>query len=134
MRCRETARSLGMDASCRTPGRFHLAVDADPTHLPGRRLDLLANQRVACLGSAGIMAVIDPRWSTLRLMFRVELVMITLILISAVRARTELDPGKPVSWLLLAAFVGVFVGSVYLCWTMARRLRNSRRSEQEGAT
>jgi hypothetical protein len=79
---------------------------------------------IFCLGSAGIMAVLDPRWSTLRLMFRVELVMITFILISAVRARTELDPGKPLSWLLLVGFVGVFLGSLYLSWTMAHRFRH----------
>jgi hypothetical protein len=77
---------------------------------------------IFCLGSAGIMALIDPRWSTLRLMFRVELVMITLILVSAVRAWAEFDPGRPLSWLLLAGFLAVFVGSVYLSLTMARRL------------
>jgi hypothetical protein len=77
---------------------------------------------IFCLGSAGIMALIDPRWSTLRLMFRVEQVMIILILISAARAWTEFDPGKPLTWLLLAGFVGVLVGSLYLSWTMARRL------------
>lgn len=78
---------------------------------------------IFCLGSAGIMALIDPRWSTLHLMFRVELVMITLILISAVRARTEFDPGKPLTWLLLAGFLFVLIGSLYLNWTMAHRLR-----------
>jgi hypothetical protein len=80
---------------------------------------------IFCLGSAGIMALIDPRWSTLRLMFRVELVMITLILISAVRARSEFDLGKPLTWLLLAGFLVVLAGSLHLSRTMARRIRRS---------
>jgi hypothetical protein len=76
---------------------------------------------IFCLGSAGIVAVIDPRWSTLRLMFRVELVMIGLILVSAARAWREFDPAKPLTWLLLAGFVFVLVGSSYLSWTMGGR-------------
>ena len=91
---------------------------------------------IFCLGSAGIMALIDPRWSTLEVMFRVEIVMITLILISAARAWTEFDPGKALTWLLLAGFVGVLLGSLYLSWTMARRLRSldHPRSEQVEST
>jgi hypothetical protein len=91
---------------------------------------------IFCLGSAGIMALIDPRWSTLRLMFRVEIVMITLILISAARAWPEFDLGKPLTWLLLAGFLFVLVGSLYLSWTMAHRLRSvdPPRPEQVEAT
>ena len=78
---------------------------------------------IFCLGSAGIQALVDPRWSTLRLMLQVETLMVALMLIAAVRARAEFDTSRPVTWLMLSGFVGVLLGSMCLWWTMEMRLR-----------
>jgi hypothetical protein len=73
---------------------------------------------IFCLGSAGIEVVFDPRWSALRLMLQVEALMVTLMLIAAVRARGQFDTGRPVTWLMLGGFVGVLLGSTYLWYSM----------------
>lgn len=54
----------------------------------------------------------DPRWSTLRRMLEVEIVMLGLILLAALRARDEFDSTKPLAWPLLIGFSLVFVASV----------------------
>jgi hypothetical protein len=38
------------------------------------------------LGSAGIGVLVDPRWSSVKLMLQVETLMVTLMLIAALRA------------------------------------------------
>ena len=78
---------------------------------------------IFCLGSAGIAILVDPRWTTLRLMLQVEALMVTLILIGAVRARAEFDAARPLTWLLLSGFVAVLIGSAYLWYAMERRPR-----------
>ena len=78
---------------------------------------------IFCLGSAGIGVLVDPRWSTVRLMLQVETLMVALMLIAAVRARAEFDTGRPVTWLMLGGFVAVLLGSAYLWYTMEMRLR-----------
>ncbi|MEU4295514.1 hypothetical protein AB0E63_45470 [Kribbella sp. NPDC026596] len=50
---------------------------------------------VCCLGSAGVGIWNDARWSTLRQMLEVEIVMVGLILLAALRARDQLDSSKP---------------------------------------
>jgi len=77
---------------------------------------------IFCLGSAGIEVVFDPRWSTLRLMLQVVALMVTLMLIAAVRARGQFDTGRPVTWLMLGGFVSVLLGSTYLWYSMEMRL------------
>ena len=77
---------------------------------------------IFCLGSAGIQVLIDPRWSTVRLMLQVEALMVVFILIGAVRARAEFDTGRPATWLMLSGFVAVLIGSAWLwyrCLAMA---------------
>ena len=56
---------------------------------------------VFCLGGAGVGAMLDPRWSALRLMLQVEVVMLVLILVAAVRARDEMISGRALTWPLL---------------------------------
>lgn len=73
---------------------------------------------IFCLGSAGIGVLVDPRWTTVRLMLQVETLMVTLMLIGAVRARGEFDTGRPLTWLMLGGFVAVILGSAYLWFTM----------------
>jgi hypothetical protein len=76
---------------------------------------------IFCLGSAGISVMADPRWSTVKLMLQVEAVMVTLILVGAVRARGEFDTGRPLTWVMLVGFVAVLVGSAYLWYAVEVR-------------
>ena len=78
---------------------------------------------VFCLGSAGLVVLRDSRWVRLRLMVEVEVVMLTLILVGAVRARADVYTDRPLTWLLLAGFVATLVASVLLWRAMARRER-----------
>lgn len=73
---------------------------------------------IFCLGSAGIAVLVDPRWTTVRLMLQVQTLMVALILIGAVRARGEFYTGRPLTWLMLGGFVAVLLGSTYLYYTM----------------
>ena len=52
---------------------------------------------VFCLGSAGLVVLRDSRWVRLRLMVEVEVVMLTLILVGAVRARADLYADRPLT-------------------------------------
>jgi hypothetical protein len=83
---------------------------------------------IFCLGSAGIAVLVDPRWTTLRLMLQVEAIMIALMLVAALRARSELLAGRPLTWLMLFGFVAVLIGSAYLWFVM--EVRPSRDAER----
>jgi hypothetical protein len=78
---------------------------------------------IFCLGSAGIGVVVDPRWSAVRLMLQVETLMVALMLVAAVRARSELDTGRPLTWLMAVGFVAVLAGSGSLWYAMEVRPR-----------
>ena len=69
---------------------------------------------IFCLGSAGLGVVRDPRWVTVRLMLQVEVLMVALIGVAAVRARDELLTDRPLTWLMLVGFAAVLAGSGYL--------------------
>lgn len=75
---------------------------------------------VLCLGAAGVGALADRRWTSVRLMLQVEVVMVVLMLVAAVRARSQIDTGRPLTWLLLGGFVGLLAGSAYL-WARFER-------------
>jgi hypothetical protein len=78
---------------------------------------------IFCLGVAGLVVLIDSRWSTVRLLFQVEMIMVTLMLVAAFRALPEFDPHKALVWLLGGGFVAVLAGSFYLWVVMAVRSR-----------
>ena len=71
---------------------------------------------VFCLGGAGVGTLVDPRWTSLRLMLQVEVVMLVLILVAAVRARDEMISGRALTWPLLVGLLAMLAGSAYL-WT-----------------
>lgn len=71
---------------------------------------------VFCLGGAGLGAWRDARWSSLRLMLQVEVVMLVLILVAAVRAHDEMASGRDLGWPLLVGALLMLAGSGYL-WT-----------------
>ena len=76
---------------------------------------------VFCLGSAGLVVLRDSRWVRLRLMVEVEVIMLTLMLVGAVRARTDLYTDRPLTWLLLGGFVATLAASLWLWRAMATR-------------
>ena len=78
---------------------------------------------IFCLGSAGLAVLVDPRWTSVKLMLQVEALMVILILIGAVRARAQFDTGRPLTWVLLGGFLAVLLGSGYLWFTMEIRTR-----------
>ena len=55
---------------------------------------------IFCLGCAGLVVFTDPRWSTLKLVLQVEMIMVTLILVAALGAATEFDSHNAMTWLL----------------------------------
>jgi hypothetical protein len=78
---------------------------------------------VFCLGGAGAGTWLDARWTSLRLMLQVEVVMLGLILVAAVRARDEMISGRALTWPLLVGLLLVLVGSGYLWVTYEVRAR-----------
>jgi hypothetical protein len=76
---------------------------------------------VFCLGVAGIAVLADPRWTSVKLMLQVAMLMIALILVAAVRAAPEFDTKQPLTWMLLAGFVVILVGAAYLSYAMGIR-------------
>ncbi len=85
---------------------------------------------IFCLGSAGLGVFADPRWITVRLMLQVEMIMIGLILIAAVRARAEFFTDRPLTWLTLAGFIVVLAGSARLWYS--QRGTEQRGTEERG--
>ena len=73
---------------------------------------------IFCLGSALLIVLPDPRVATLRLMLEVELIMIALIVLAALRARGEFYTDRPLTWILLTGFLAMLAGSAYLSWTL----------------
>ena len=78
---------------------------------------------VFCLGLAGIGAFVDRRWTSARIPVQVALVMLVLIVIAGVRARTELATGNALTWVFVAGFGGLTVAVAALYATMERRSR-----------
>jgi hypothetical protein len=65
-----------------------------------------------CLGSAGLGVLVDDRWSSVRLMRQVQLVMFALILVAVIRARHEFLTDRPLTWVMAAGFAALFVASI----------------------
>jgi len=81
------------------------------------------------LGIASLGVLTDARWTSARLMLRVEVFMLALILVAGARAHAELDASNPMTWLLLVGFLGALVSAVVLSVTMSPR--SDRRRPQE---
>jgi hypothetical protein len=80
---------------------------------------------IFCLGSAGLVVFSDPSWSSVKLLFQVEMIMVALILVAALRAAPEFDPDKALTWVLGGGFVAILVGSLYLWGVMTARARKN---------
>jgi hypothetical protein len=73
------------------------------------------------LGLAAVGAFTERRWSAVRLMVQVELVMVVLILAGAVRAAADFDRANVLTWLFAVGFGGLLVGSAVLYVQMERQ-------------
>jgi hypothetical protein len=81
-----------------------------------------------CLGCAGLGAWRDPRWTSVRLMLQVEVVMLVLMLIAAIRARHEFLVDRALTWPLLVGVLVLLVGSAYLWETYELKPHQAARS------
>ena len=79
-----------------------------------------------CLGGAGVGVWFDPRWSSMRVMLQVEILMLVLMLIAAVRARDELIRSHALAWPLLLGSLLMLAGSAYLWLTYEHHPRPVR--------
>ena len=80
----------------------------------------LAVAALIALGIAAIGAFTERRWSAMRVMVQVEVVMLTLILVAAVRAHSQFDTSRPLTWAMAAGLLLVLVGSLGLYARMSR--------------
>ncbi len=76
------------------------------------------------------MVFTDPRWSSVELLIQVEMIMVALILVAALRAAHEFDPDKALTWVLGGGFVAILVGSLYLWVVMTSRARKNSVPDQ----
>jgi hypothetical protein len=76
---------------------------------------------IFCLGIAGLWIAADPRWVSVHLMLQVAAIMLTLILVAALRARSELAFDKPVTWVFLGGSGALLLGAVGLYVVHGRR-------------
>jgi hypothetical protein len=97
------------------------AMSTWPWHLTPLTARVLG--AVFCLGSAGIGALADRRWTSARLPFQVALIMLALILVAGVRAHAEFATDRVLTWLFAVGFVAV-TGAVAIVYRrMERQLR-----------
>lgn len=69
---------------------------------------------ILLLGLSGLLIAADPRWSAAQIMVQVAQIMIALFLVAAVRARDELDTGRPMTWMLGVGLGTVLAGTLLL--------------------
>lgn len=81
---------------------------------------------VLALGISAVGAFTERRWSAMRLMVQVEVVMLLLILVAAVRAHGEFDGSRPLTWAMAGGLALVLAGSVLLYLRMASSTARSR--------
>ena len=79
---------------------------------------------IFALGICALGAFRERRWSCVEIMLQVEILMLALILVAAVRARAEFDTSRPLGWLFVVGFVALLAGSVGLY----ARMSSARRS------
>ena len=75
---------------------------------------------IFALGVAGLGVFTDRRWTSMRILVQVAGIMLVLILIAAVRAHSDFDTGKPMTWVLAAGFLAMSVGTALLYTGMER--------------
>jgi hypothetical protein len=69
---------------------------------------------IFALGCTAVGAFTERRWSCLRIMLRVEILMLALILIGVLRAHDDLYGGRPLTWAFGIGFLAVLLVSIAL--------------------
>jgi hypothetical protein len=77
---------------------------------------------IFCLGSAGLGALFDRRWSSARVLLQVGVLMLALILLAGARATGQFDPANAMTWLICGGFVAVLAAGVTLSLRMEARM------------
>jgi hypothetical protein len=72
---------------------------------------------ILALGAAAVGGLRERRWSSVRIMVQVEAFMLGLIALAVVRAHSQLDTSRPLTWLFGAGFAVVLLASA---WTYRR--------------
>jgi len=101
------------------------AINIWPWHLTPLTARTLA--AIFALGLAGLGAVRERRWSAARILLQVEGFMLALILISGVRARSEFDSSRVLTWMLVFGFVGTALATIGLYLRMESLARAGQR-------
>jgi hypothetical protein len=78
---------------------------------------------IFALGLAALGALTERRWSAVRIMVQVELLMLVLILVGAVRAAGDFDPSRVLTWMFTGGFAALVVASVVVYTQMEGRGR-----------
>jgi hypothetical protein len=81
---------------------------------------------IFALGISAIGGFTERRWSCIAIMVQVEIFMLALILVAAVRAHSEFDTDRPLTWVFAVGFIGVFAGSIGLYARMEGRRPGDR--------
>jgi hypothetical protein len=80
---------------------------------------------IFALGIAAVGAFADHRWSAMRIMVQVEVVMLVLILVGAARAVGDVDASNALTWFFAVGFAGLLVASLALYVRMEQRGRRA---------
>jgi hypothetical protein len=99
------------------------AIGIWPWHLTPLTARMLG--AVFALGLAGLGAVRERRWSSARILFQVEGIMLLLILVAGVRAHDQFDASKALTWLFTAGFVSTALATVICYVGMETRARSA---------
>jgi hypothetical protein len=102
------------------------AIDVWPWHLTPLTARVLG--AIFMLGLAALGVITDARWSAARLMLQVQIFMLTLILIAAVRAHADFDTSNVMTWLLLVGFLAAIASAAAMSVMMDARAGRQRPS------
>jgi hypothetical protein len=80
----------------------------------------------AALAAATVLSIAsDRRWSGVRYLLEAGLIGVALMLLAFVRAWTDLNPARPMTWAFLSAFALLFIGFGALHLTLDARSRQN---------
>jgi hypothetical protein len=100
----------------------HQAIDIWPWKLTPLTARMLG--AIFALGLAGFGAARERRWSATRILLQVEGLMLLLILVAGVRARSEFDVSNVLTWLFAAGFAATALATAALYVRMESRARS----------